>query len=65
MYNENLVLNNELNNDSIDSTTNCLALTVRKEYRVTIAKNIFNKSFRVSWKIALSIITLNFLNMFL
>lgn len=45
--------------------TNCLALTVQKEYKITVVKNIMKKSFRYSWKIALSIITINFLNTFL
>ena len=55
---------NELNND-IDTTTNCLALTVRENYHIVVVKNFFRKSFRVSWKVALSMLTINFLNMFL
>ncbi len=54
----------ELNND-IDTATNCLALTVRENYQVVAVKNFFKKSFRISWKIALSMVTINFLNMFL
>ncbi len=46
-------------------TSNCLALTVKKEYRLIVIKNAINKGFKVSWKIALSIITINFLNTFL
>ncbi|MBR6033409.1 MAG: hypothetical protein IKP28_01465 [Clostridia bacterium] len=45
--------------------SNCLALTVKEEYRVVVFKNVLKKSFRVSWKIALSILTINFLNSFL
>lgn len=52
-------------NNGIDTATNCLALTVRENYQVVAVKNFFKKGFRVSWKIALSMITINFLNMFL
>ena len=54
----------ELNNN-IDDTTNCLALTVRENYHMVVVKNFVRKSIRVSWKVALSIFTINFLNMFL
>lgn len=43
---------------------NCLALTVRKNYNLTILKNIFTTSGRMSLKIALSTLVLNFLKMF-
>lgn len=70
---ENSIKNNELNEIEEAKTnveiqqenTNCLALTVQKEYKLTVAKNIMRKSLRYSWKIALSIITINFLNTFL
>lgn len=55
--------NNLINN--IDTKTDCLALTVRDNYHMVVIKNLFKKSFRVSWKVALSIFTINFLNMFL
>lgn len=45
--------------------TNCLALTVRKEYRLALARNLFDKTTTITWKIGLGIIVLNFLNMFL
>ena len=45
--------------------TNCLALTVRKEYRLALARNLCDKGTTLTWKIGLSIIVLNFLNMFL
>ena len=74
LQNENLSLNlvsdklndeeNKLDND-IDTTTDCLALTVRENYHVVVVKNFFKKGFRVSWKVALSMFTINFLNMFL
>ncbi len=62
--NINSNIERELNND-IDTATNCLALTVRENYQVVAVKNFFKKGFRVSWKIALSMVTINFLNMFL
>ena len=52
-------------NNTITQTTNCLALTVVKDYKLTIFKNVFKKSFKITWKITLSIITMNFLNTFL
>lgn len=53
------------NNDNIVDPVNCLALTVVKEYKITVFKNVFKKGFKLTWKIALSIITMNFLNTFL
>lgn len=47
-----------------DNQANCLALTVRKDYNITIIKNIFTTSGRMSLKIALSTLVLNFLRMF-
>lgn len=52
-------------NPLTDTIPNSLALTVREEYRVTTLSNILNKTRKLSWKIAFSIIVLNFLNMFL
>ena len=53
--------------NAIESTNipepNCLALTVRKDYNLVIVKNIFTASGRLSWKVALATIILNFLNM--
>lgn len=42
---------------------NCLALTVRKDYNLVIVKNIFTATGRLSWKIILSTVVLNFLRM--
>lgn len=53
---------NQLNNDDIPEP-NCLALTVRKDYNLTIVKNIFTTTGRLSWKVILSTLVLNFLNM--
>lgn len=62
--NVNSDIERELNNN-IDTATNCLALTVRENYQIVAVKNFLKKSFRVSWKVALSMVTINFLNMFL
>lgn len=51
-------------NNSDTPEPNCLALTVRKDYNLTIIKNIFTTSGRMSLKIALSTLFLNFLRMF-
>lgn len=66
--NENIKPNNE-NIDTISSTENsipepnCLALTVRRDYNLMIVKNIFTASGRLSWKIVLATVVLNFLRM--
>lgn len=44
--------------------TNCLALTVRKDYNLSIFKNSIVTTFRVSWKIAVSTFLLNLLKLF-
>ena len=51
--------------NEIDASTNCLALTVKEDYHIVVFKNFFKKSARISWKIAISFLTMNFLNMFL
>lgn len=53
--------NIELNQNN--SCSNCLALTVRKDYRLTIATNAIHLVKRMSWKISFSILLLNFFNM--
>ncbi len=61
---------NECNTTSDDLTTtqnvipesNCLALVVRKDYNLTIVKNIFTTTGRLSWKIALITGIINILN---
>lgn len=42
---------------------NCLALTVKKDYNLTIVKNVFTTTGRLSWKIALVTAIINILNM--
>lgn len=42
---------------------NCLALSIRKEYRLTVVKNVAVKMVKVSSKILLSILALNIINL--
>lgn len=51
-----------MNNDDIPEP-NCLALTVKKDYNLTIVKNVFTTTGRLSWKVILATIAINFLNM--
>ena len=44
---------------------NSLALTIKKDYSIAIAKNVFIKTLRSTWKIVLSVFTLNILKFFL
>lgn len=44
--------------------TNCLALTVRKEYRLTIIKNVTTKSLQITSKILFAVVALNIMNLF-
>lgn len=44
--------------------TNCLALTVRKNYNVSIFKNTVFTTFRVTFKVAVFTFVLNFLSLF-
>ena len=41
---------------------NCLALTIKKEYRLQVTYNVFNKSFSVSVKSIFSAAILTILN---
>lgn len=43
------------------NTTNCLALTIKKEYRLVAVKNVFLHTLRITWKVIVSAVTLNFL----
>lgn len=62
----NNIENMELEKNEDDSeVSNCLALTVQKDYSLSIVKNVVVKTLRSAWKIALSIFTLNFLKFFL
>ena len=54
-------ISNDLSAKEETANTNCLALTVRKSYNLSIS--IFT-TLRVSWKVALSTFVLNILKLF-
>ena len=64
--NENVHIDTDANKNQEKETaeTNCLALTVRKDYNLSIFKNGIVTTFRVSWKIAVSTFLLNLLKLF-
>lgn len=46
------------------NTTNCLALTIQEDHKLTAIKNVFFRSIRMSWKVAISTITLALIKLF-
>ena len=63
---ENSLENSSSNSeDSFEGVPNCLSLTVKEDYKLSIVKNVFLKSIRSSLKIAFSVLTLNLLKLFL
>lgn len=58
------VQNEELSSISNNEIVNCLSLTVKKDYSLSIAKNIMARTFKDLWKIAVSFFTLNFFKFF-
>ena len=55
---------NEDENKEKTVETNCLALTVRKDYNFSIAKNTVFKTIRMSIKVAISTLVLNLIKIF-
>lgn len=47
------------------NTSNCLALTIKKEYKLVAIKNVFIHSLKVTWKVIVSTVTLHLLKLFL
>ena len=60
---ENTVSNISEPDNSDIPESNCLALVVRKDYNLTIVKNVFTTTGRLSWTIALITAIINVLNM--
>jgi len=58
----NNLITEETNNEF---NTNCLALTIRKDYRFTVFSNTVNTIKRVSFKVLMNFGLLNFLNLFI
>lgn len=52
-------------NNYNSSITNCLALTVKKDYSLSIVKNVVVKTLKNIWRVAVSIFTLNLIKFFL
>lgn len=47
-----------------NTNINCLALTVKKEYNLSIVKHVFVRTWKTTWRVALSVFILNFLTFF-
>ena len=60
---ENVETNEETSDEQPE--VNCLALTIKKDYSISIIKNKIKKVVKSSWKVAVSIFVLNFLSSFL
>lgn len=60
-------MNNKLISDENNNefSTNCLSLTIRKDYRFTIFSNIVTAAKRVSFKVLANVGILHFLNIIL
>lgn len=48
-----------------EEVVNCLALTVKKDYNLSIVKHVCVKALRSTWRISLAIFVLNILKFFL
>lgn len=57
--------NNDINENEETEATNCLALTVRKDYNLSIFRNRIIKTFHVTSKVALCTFLLNLLTLLL
>lgn len=47
------------------NTSNCLALTIKKEYKLVAIKNVFLHSLKVTWKVIVGTLTLHLFKFFL
>ena len=59
------------NNSSVENSleaennnVNCLALTVKKDSSLSIVKHVFVRTWKTTWRVALSVFILNFLSFF-
>lgn len=46
------------------SNVNCFALTIREDYKLSIAKNVVIKTFKNTWRVTLAVFVLNLLASF-
>ena len=63
------VSTNELDNDSSNNinennTSNCLALTIKKDYKLTSKTNVILRSLKMTFKVFVSYVTLNIIKLF-
>lgn len=47
-----------------ENPVNCLSLTVRKDYSLSVVKHVLVRTWKTTWRVALSIFLLNFLSFF-
>ena len=50
--------------DNPENPVNCLSLTVRKDYSLSVVKHVLVRTWKTTWRVALSIFLLNFLSFF-
>lgn len=50
--------------DNTENPVNCLSLTVRKDYSLSVVKHVLVRTWKTTWRVALSIFLLNFLSFF-
>lgn len=53
-----------MDDNKVANTSDCLALTIRKEHRLIVVKKAFAKTILVSWKAVLTAIALSIINLF-
>ena len=57
-------IENEQVSQENTSVTNCLALTIIEDHKLIAVKNVFLKTLRMSWKVAVTSITLALIRLF-
>ncbi len=55
----------EVKVEEVEEPIDCVALTVREDYKMVVARNVLKKGAKMSWKVALSTLVMHFLNIFL
>lgn len=53
-----------VSSDNPENPVNCLSLTVRKDYSLSVVKYVLVRTWKTTWRVALSIFLLNFLSFF-
>ncbi len=54
----------QISDNNSSPEVNCLALTVQKDYNLSVVKHVFVRTWKTTWRVALSIFILNFLTFF-